>query len=617
MRSSSKLISLIATLVVPALVSAQSYPSAADPRSNLKPGRFDAGTAASNMRLVSFTPKPAQFDSSRGLAFINSDLAFGTHYVYQGNFAGFTIWDVSNPAKPVVASVVECITSQGDPTIVGNLLFLSAEGAGNRNDCGKGGVQNPKDHMTGIRIYDVSNPQAPKLIKNVQTCKGSHTHTLIPSPTDPKVVYLYVSGQQAARPDSELAGCKNGTDPADPTNSLYQLDIIKVPLDHPERAAVIPGARIFTGLEGSPDCVTFCAPPDPRREARAAARAAQAGAAAPAGASSRGVDPLHTGPRNCHDVTAYPAYHLLAAACSSHAIMVDISNPEKPVRLSAITDTNNFQGRHTAGFSNDAKKTLWTDEWGGGTGPMCQAGSIMELGGNTIVTASADNKKLTQRAYFKLPAAQTEQENCVSHNGGLIPVPGRDLYVQGWYQGGVDVMDFTDADHPTEIAYFDRGPIDPPSDTSKASERSRYTIGGSWGAYYWNGYIYSSELDRGFDVLELVPSDKLSANEIAAAKLVRLKEYNPQSQPKLVWPAAFPVVRSYLDQLVRNDGLTSDKTSAIAKALDAAEKQSGAARASSLHKLGSQVDADASGAKDSARVKMLASEIHRLAAASK
>jgi hypothetical protein len=559
------------------------------------------------MRLVSFSPKPAQFDSARGLAFINSDLAFGGHYVYQGNFAGFTVWDVSDPAKPVVASVVECITSQGDPSIIGNLLFLSAEGAGNRNDCAKGGVQNPADHMTGIRIYDVSNPKAPKLIKNVQTCKGSHTHTVIPSPTDPKIIYIYVSGQQAARPDSELAGCKNGTDPADPTNSLYQLDIIKVPLDHPERAAVIPGARIFTGLEGSPDCVTFCAPPDPRR----AARAAQAGA------SNRVVDPLHTGPRNCHDVTAYPAMHLLAAACSSHAIMVNISNPEKPVRLSAITDTNNFQGRHTAGFSNDGKKTLWTDEWGGGTGPMCQAGSIMELGGNTIVTASADNKKLTQRAYFKLPSAQSAQENCVSHNGGLIPVPGRDLYVQGWYQGGVDVMDFTDADHPTEIAYYDRGPLDEPADTSKASERSRYTIGGSWGAYYWNGYIYSSELDRGFDVYELTPSPQLSANEIAAAKLVTLKEYNPQSQPKLVWPAAFPVVRSYLDQLVRNDGLASDKTSAIAKSLDAAEKQSGAARAASLNKLARQVDADANGAKDSARVKTMASEIRRLAAASK
>src|SRR5690242_9287384 len=318
MRSASRLIGLIATLAAPALVSAQTYPSAADPRSNLKPGRLDAGVAASNMRLVSFSPKPAQFDSVRGLAFINSDLAFGGHYAYQGNFAGFTVWDVSDPAKPVIASVVECITSQGDLSIVGNLLFVSAEGAGNRNDCAKGGVQNPKDHMAGVRIYDVSNPHAPKLIKNVHTCKGSHTHTVVPSPTDPKTLYIYVSGQQAARPDSELAGCKNGDDPEDPTNSLYQLDIIKVNIDHPEQAAVIPGARIFTGLEGSPDCVTFCAPANTRRPPREPAPGA---APAPA--------PLRTGPRNCHDVTAYPAMHILAAACSSHAIMVDISNPEK------------------------------------------------------------------------------------------------------------------------------------------------------------------------------------------------------------------------------------------------------------------------------------------------
>ena len=629
MRSPTRLIGLIATLVAPALLSAQTYPSAADPRTNLKPGRFDAGTAASNMRLVSFSPKPAQFDSARGLTFINSDVAFGNgHYAYQGNFAGLTVWDVKDPAKPVVASVWECITSQGDPTIVGNLLFMSAEGAGNRNDCGKGGVQDPKDHMEGVRILDVSNPKAPKLIKNVQTCKGSHTHTLVPSPTNKRIVYLYVSGQQGARPETELAGCKNGDDPADPTNSLFMLDIIKVPLDHPEQAAVIPGARIFTGLEGSGACVVFCAPVD---SARLLARGGRGGRGGGRGGRGRGGAPgtpgdsvtpagmpRNTGPRNCHDVTSYPAYHLLAAACSSHAIMVDISNPEKPVRIAALTDTNNFQGRHTAGFSNDATKTLWTDEWGGGTGPMCQAGSIMELGGNTIVTGGTpSNKKMTQHAYFKLPTAQSAQENCVSHNGGLIPVPGRDLYVQGWYQGGVDVMDFTDADHPFEIAYFDRGSIDAPGDTANASGRSRYTIGGSWGAYYWNGYIYSSELDRGFDIYELTPSAQLSANEIAAAKLVTLKEYNPQSQPKLVWPPAFSVVRSYLDQLVRNDGLASDKTSAIDKALTAAEAQKGAARSASLTKLSAQVDKDAAGAKDAARVRMVSAEIKRLAAASK
>ena len=623
MRSSSRLIGLIAIAVAPMLLSAQTYPSAADPRSKLKPGRLDAGVAMKGMRQMSFSKKAAPFDTVRGLTFINSDLAFGNgHYAYQGNFAGFTIWDVSNPRKPVLMSVMECITSQGDPTVVGNLLFVSAEGAGNRNDCGKGGVQDPKDHMAGVRIFDVSNPRAPKLVKNVQTCKGSHTHTLVPSPTDPKIVYLYVSGGQAARPETELAGCKNGTDPADTTNSMYMLDIIKVPLDHPEQAAVIPGARIFTGLEPTPECRTLCAPEGTRRQRPPTP-----------GDSSRPLTaPARTGPRNCHDVTAYPALNLLAAACQTHSILVDISNPEKPVRKSFLTDTNNFQGRHTAAFSNDGSKIIMTEEWGGGTSPMCQVQHMKELGGNTIISLNPDGTQ-KQRAYFKLPAAQSPEENCVAHNGGIVPVPGRDLYAQGWYQGGINVMDFTNPDKPTEIAYFDRGSIDPPppppmTDTAKGVElpavagrgsaRGRgMTIGGSWGAYYWNGMIYSSELDRGFDIVELTPSAQLSANEIAAAKLVKLNEFNPQSQAKYTWPPAFVVVRSYLDQLVRNNGLASAKTSAIAKSLAAAEKQTGAARAASLNKLAGEVDAAANGAPDSERVKTMASEIRRLAEATK
>ncbi len=624
MYSVRRLLALTATIALPALLGAQTYPSTTDPRSNLKPGRFDAGTASSNMKLVSFSHTPAQFDSVRGLTFINSDISFGTHYVYQGNFAGFSIWDVSDPAKPVLASVTECITSQGDPTNIGNLLFISAEGAGNRNDCAKGGVQDPKDHMAGVRIFDVSNPHAPKLIKNVQTCKGSHTFTPVPSPTDKNIVYLYVSGGSAARPATELAGCKNGTDPADPTNSLYMLDIIKVPLDHPENAKVIPGARIFTGLDPSPDCVAFCAP----ATGGGRGRGGRGGAADTSAAARAAQAALHTGPRNCHDVTAYPDKHLLLAACIAYGILVDISNPEKPVRITALSDTNNFQGRHTAGFSNDGKKLIVTNEWGGGTSPMCQAGSMMEMGGNTILTLSADNKKVTQRSYFKLPAAQSAEENCVAHNGGLVPVPGRDLYVQGWYQGGVDVMDFTDADHPTEIAYFDRGSIDPPPGAdvpvaamapgAAAGGRPRGgTIGGSWGAYYWNGMVYSSELNRGLDVYELTPSAQLSANELAAAKLVTFEQYKPTSQPKLVWPPAFVVVRSYLDQLVRGNGLSSDRTTAISVSLDAAEQKSGPARAAALTALAKQVDGDASGAKDAARVHTMADEMRRLAAATK
>jgi hypothetical protein len=592
-----------ASLMLPSMLLAQTYPSNKDPRSNLKPGRFDAGVAIQNMRLVSFTPKPAAFDTARGLAFINSDLAFGGHYVYQGNFSGFTIWDVSDPAKPKVVSVVECVTSQGDPSIYGNLLFVSAEGAANRNDCKKGGVQDPKDHMAGVRIYDVSDPANPRLIKNVQTCKGSHTHTIIPHPKDKDVLYIYVSGSQAAR-EGELPGCKNGTDPADETNSLYRLDIIKVPLKDPAKAEVIGGARIFTGLEPAP---------------RAQGRPARGGGRNRAeNDSSAPPPPPPTGPRNCHDVTAYPEIGLLAGACGSYGLLVDISNPEKPVRLDAMADTN-FSLWHTAVFSNDGKKIVFTDEWGGGTSPMCQASSMMEMGGNTILSVDS-KKKFTQHAYFKIPAAQSAEENCVSHNGGLIPVPGRDIMVQGWYQGGVSVMDFTDPDNPKELAYFDRGSIDPPRDvdvpappSEEGGRRGRGTIGGSWGAYYWNGYIYSSELDRGFDILELEPSEHLSKNEIEAAKLVRMEQYNPQMQPKIEWPAAFPVIRAYLDQLVRWNGLSSERTTAIAAALDEAEKLSGRARRDALNTLARQVDRDVSGARDPERVKAMSEAIKKLA----
>ncbi|MGV3710188.1 MAG: LVIVD repeat-containing protein [Gemmatimonas sp.] len=616
MRVVRGLILSLATVVLPTVVaSAQTYPNG-DPRSKLKAGRFDAGVAAENMKLVSNVKKPAQFDTVRGLTFVNSDMAFGGKYVYQANFAGFQIWDISEPAKPVLQSVVQCITSQGDPSIWGNLLFISAEGAGNRNDCGDGGVQDPKDHMAGVRIFDVSNPKAPKLIKNVQTCKGSHTHTIVPHPTNKDIIYIYVSGQSAARPETELAGCKNGTDPADVTNSMYQLDIIKVPVKTPEKSEVIPGARIFTGLELAGECKQFCAP----------ARAPRPAPAAAPGAAAAPVAMAPSGPRNCHDVTAYPELGLLAAACSTHSILVDIKNPEKPFRIDAAMDTNNFQGRHTAAFSNDGKKLIQTDEWGGGTGPMCQANSMIELGGNTILALDGKNKQ-SQKGYFKLPSAQSAEENCVSHNGGIIPVPGRDLYVQGWYQGGVDVMDFTDQDKPFEIAYFDRGPLNEPRpvDVPAAAAAAAAagprgggnTIGGSWGAYYWNGHIYSSEMDRGMDIYELTPSAHLSANELAAAKLVTFKEYNPQSQPKMTWPPAFVVVRSYLDQLVRNNGLAAERTTAIDQALTAAEKQTGAARGAALTALATKTEADAKGAKDSARVTKMASEMRRLAAVSK
>jgi hypothetical protein len=384
-----------------------------------------------------------------------------------------------------------------------------------------------------------------------------------------------------------------------------------VPLAHPEQAEVVTGARIFTNMI-----------PAPRRSG-GGGRGGRGGGRGGRGVAASGADtlppPPPTGPRNCHDVTAYPAMNLLAGACSSYGLLVDISNPEKPVRLDAAADTN-FSLWHTAVFSNDGSKVVFTDEWGGGTSPNCQATSMLEMGGNTTLTISAE-KKFTQHAYFKIPSAQTAQENCVSHNGGLVPVPGRDIMVQGWYQGGVDVIDFTDPDHPFELAFFDRGPADAPpapgDTTAAAVSRGRGTIGGSWGAYYWNGLVYSSELARGFDILELLPTEKLSANELAAAKLVRMEQYNPQSQPKIVWPAAFPVVRSYLDQLVRGNGLAADRTTSIGNALNAAERQNGAARGRALTALATQVDRDVANAKDAARVRAMADAIRALAAVSR
>jgi hypothetical protein len=567
----------IASLALLALLAQQdTVATMNDPRVGLTAGtRNTAGVAIKNMRLVSYSPKPAQLDSARGLSYINSDLAFRGNIVYQGNFSGFSVWDVSNPKQPALLTTVVCATDQGDPSIYGNLLFISAESGRARTDCGLQGVQDGKDRMRGVRIFDVSDPRSPKLIKNVQTCRGSHTHTIVPHPTDKNVIYIYVGGSSNVRDSTEVPGCSSGTVAENPNTAQYRVDIIKVPLRHPEESAVIGFARIFEGLPRAPG---------------------RGGVATPDTATGRRAG----GPAGCHDLTSYPEYHIVAGSCGSFGILLDARDPEHPVRLDARSDLN-FSLWHTAVFSNDAKRVVFTDEWGGGTAPRCRITDPQRLGGNTILTI--DNGKLTQHGYFKMLAAQKDVENCVSHNGGLVPVPGRDIMVQGWYQGGVNVFDFSDPDKPVEIAYFDRGPV---SD-------SALVVGGSWGAYYWNGYIYSSELSRGLDILELTPSDFLTQNELAAAKLARMEEYNPQAQPRITWPAAFPVVRSYLDQLGRNNGLPAARRTAIVTALNAAEKASGAARRQQLTRLAAQLESDARNAKDAARVRLMLGAIKDLA----
>ncbi|MEX0980213.1 MAG: hypothetical protein WDZ89_03905 [Gemmatimonadota bacterium] len=553
-----------------------------DPRAHLAAGAGNsAGFAGWNMRMVSFSPKPAEFDHARGLAFINSDLAFRGTTLYQGNFSGFSVWDVSDPSDPDLLSAVECATDQGDPSIYGDLLFISAESPRARIDCGMQGVENGADRMRGVRIFDVSNPRSPRLVKNVQTCRGSHTHTLLPHPTDDNVLYIYVGGSSSVRDAAEVAGCSSGTVAENPNTSQYRVDIIRVPLDDVEQAAVVGYARIFENL-----------PQSPGRAGVAAGDAPQTGRRA-------------GGPSGCHDLTSYPAYDLVAGSCGSFGILLDVSNPEQPVRLDAKSDLN-FSLWHTAVFNNDASSVVFTDEWGGGTSPRCRITDPVRLGGNTLLSIN-DDGTMTQHGYFKMLAAQTDQENCVSHNGGLVPVPGRDLMVQGWYQGGINVFDFTDPTNPVEIAWFDRGPVD----------AETLVPGGSWGAYWYNGHIYSSELARGLDILELTPSEHLSQNEIDAAKLVVMEEYNPQAQPRLEWPAAFPVARSYLDQLVRNGGLAEARTTAISEALAAAERVQGPARRDRLNRLATAIDADVRGAADSERVSALAASVRDLAGATR
>jgi len=541
-------------------------PTRDDPRVGLAAGpKNTAEQAARHMRLVAYREKPPEFDFARGLSFVNSDLAFRGNMVYQGNFSGFMIWDVSNPANPTLVNSTLCATDQGDPSIYGNLLFISSESNRARIDCGMEGVQDGADRMRGVRIFDVSDPRNPRLVKNVQTCRGSHTHTLVPDPNDPNLLYIYVGGSSSVRSADEVPGCSSGTVAENPNTAQFRVDIIRVPLDNPEASEVMGYGRIFEGLQ-------------------------------PAG--RRG------GPSGCHDLTAYPAMNLVAGACGSYGILLDASDPANPVRLDGLSDQN-FSLWHTAVFNNEGTSVVFTDEWGGGTQPRCREGDPERLGGNTILRIG-ENGRMTQHAYFKMMAVQTETENCVSHNGGLIPVPGRDIMVQGWYQGGVNVFDFTDPDNPFEMAFFDRGPVD----------AENLVVGGSWGAYWYNGYIYSSELSRGLDVLELLPSEYLSENELEAAKLVIMEEYNPQSQPLMTWPPAFPVVRSYLDQLVRGNGLPSARTTAISNALSAAEQASGAARRTQLNELATELDRDAAGAADADRVRAMAAAVRALANAS-
>jgi len=422
--------------------------------------------------------------------------------------------------------------------------------ANGRVDCGvqgfpppppppAGSHENPlpaasKDRFRGVRIFDISDIKAPKQVAAVQTCRGSHTHTLVVDPKDKDNVYIYVSGTSFVRQEEELPGCSGGTPDKNPNTALFRIDVIKVPVAAPQNAKVVSSPRVFM---------------DPRSGVINSLNN---------GGSLSDNDTKARDTNQCHDITVYSAIGLAAGACSGNGILLDISDPANPKRVDAVNDTN-YSYWHSASFSNDGKKVVFTDEWGGGLGARCRPNDPNKWGADAIF--NLENNKLSFASYYKMPAAQGDSENCVAHNGSLIPVPGRDIEVQAWYQGGISIMDFTDAAHPQEIAYFDRGPIDP----------NVLVLGGDWSAYWYNGQIYASEIARGLDIFELTPTKFLTQNEIDAAKTVKVAELNVQNQQRLVWPKNLTVAKAYVDQLERSQALPADRIAGLRSAIQKAE----------------------------------------------
>jgi hypothetical protein len=566
-----------------------------DPRVTLKAGWYNAGEASWNLEVVSKTPPSAKFTnaSTPGEASLrNSDLAFVGNYVFQGNFSGYQVWDIGNPRKPTLRTAFVCPGSQSDVTVYHNLLFVSAEATNGRVDCG---VQHDtatvsSERARGIRIFDISDVAHPRVVTTVQTCRGSHTNTLVTDPNDNANIYIYVSGSAGVRPAGELAGCSGALPSEDPASALFRIEVIQVPLAHPEQAHIVSSPRIFDNLAAA---TKHAEPAADQALARAAGR--------PARAPRPGAG---MGPNQCHDITVYPAIGLAGGACGGYGLLLDIHDPAHPRRIGAVADSN-FSFWHSATFSNDGKKILFSDEWGGGSQPRCRITDKPEWGADAIFTIDGD--KMNFKSYYKLSAAQTSNENCVAHNGTLIPIPGREVMVQSWYQGGISVFDWSDASHPIEIAYYDRGPMD----------STKLVIAGYWSSYWYNGYIVGSEISRGLDIFALKPSAWISQNEIDAAKSVHFDEFNAQDQPKLVWPASFAVVRSYLDQLVRDSGLPADRIASVTEDLKSAEQTSGASRGEALTKIAAQLDQDAQTAPDGERVRWMASAARDLARASR
>ena len=608
----------------PTLPAGMTGSDANDPRAKLTPGLYDAGEASMGIKHLTLLKKPDAFQLGASdpddpkvqkmlgqlrvgnaskmpkpmqlvvaqLAFGNSDFAFQGNHLFQGNFYGLSIYDISNPANTTSLTSLVCPGGQGDLSVYKNLLFMSVEMPNGRLDCGvEGFPADPpppageekkkkapppaqKDRFRGVRIFDISDIRNPKQVAAVQTCRGSHTHTLLIDPHDKDNVYIYVSGTSFVRQPEELAGCSGEKPDKDPDTALFRIEVIKVPVAAPQDAKVVSSPRLFI---------------DPRTGALNGLN--NGGTHGKKGAEK----PADT--NQCHDITVYSAIGLAAGACSGNGIVLDIKDPVHPKRVDAVNDPN-YSYWHSASFSNDGTKVVFTDEWGGGLGARCRPNDPNKWGADAIFRLKDD--KLSFASYYKLPAAQGDTENCVAHNGSLIPVPGRDIEAQAWYQGGISVVDFTDPAQPFEIAYFDRGPIDP----------KMLVLGGEWAAYWYNGYIYGSEIARGLDVFELTPTKFLTQNEIDAAKVIRVPELNVQNQQKIEWPPQLVVAKAYVDQLSRSQALPANRIAALQKAIQSAESSHmSQSKLAKLKRMAPSLEKSAAMAKspaDSARLHALA-----------
>jgi hypothetical protein len=617
MRSVTARVSCFVVALLSVLIQgrAQERPASAaanDPRVGLKAGLRDAGEAARNMKRIATMSKPEGFFDPNApggaptpperdpslppldpdappdprfvnlLNFANSDLAFSGNHLFMGSYHGFNTYDIERPGKPRILASVVCPGGQGDVSAHGNLLIMSVEQTRGRIDCGTQGVQTPvsAERFRGVRIFDISNASTPRQVAAVQTCRGSHTHTLVTDPGDSANLYVYGSGTGSVRSGEELAGCSGLKPEEDPNTALFSIDVIQVPLAAPQNAKIVNRPRIFA------DTATG-----------AISGLWQGGDHGP-GTQKTSVT------NQCHDITVFPEVGLAAGACSGNGILLDIKDPKNPVRLDHVSDKN-FAYWHSATFNNDGTKVIFTDEWGGGTRPRCRATDLPHWGADAIFDVV--DRKLRFGGYYKMPAAQGDTENCVAHNGSLIPVPGRDIMTQAWYQGGVSVFDFTDSTRPVEIAFFDRGPID----------AKQLITGGYWSSYWYNGHIYGSEIARGIDVFSLIPSEHLSQNEIDAAMMVRSEELNTQQQTRIVWPPSVTVARAYLDQLTRSKGIPPERARAVKTALDRADtlrtgqERGAAATLDQLDALAAHLETDAGAAsgRDAMRLRSLAATI--------